>query len=51
MSNRLKPCQGCGRSCRECWLMPCLYLECILTRSASAVRRWGKRGGLTITCK
>lgn len=49
MSDRVKPCEGCGRNRAACWIMPCLHLEIVFQRGPRAVRRWGKQGGMVIT--
>lgn len=38
-------CPGCGRPCRECWILPCLELEVALHSGAPAVNAWLEQAG------
>ena len=38
-------CPGCGRSCRECWILPCLELEVALHAGADEVNAWLEAAG------
>jgi hypothetical protein len=42
-------CSGCGRPARDCWTMPCLYLETYLARGRSGAAKWWKLAGYDVS--
>jgi hypothetical protein len=47
---KLGKCVFCGRSANECWILPCLELDCALrSEDDGLMRKWaiGARIGLT----
>jgi hypothetical protein len=43
-----RPCPYCGRSCRDCWVMPCLEVERIIHQGKRFVVQWLQAAGYTV---
>ncbi len=42
-------CPGCARPLRECWVLPCLYLEQVMEQGKPAVRELLEARGYVVT--